>query len=74
MIKFDKLTLYTIEEAAEIVHLSYTTIRKYLKAGRIKGQKVASRWYVSEEDLKRFTLGEVDTPSVVSSNTGDEVK
>jgi predicted site-specific integrase-resolvase len=36
--------------------IGLTTVRAYLKTGRIKGQKVAGKWYVSEDSLKEFFL------------------
>lgn len=68
MIKFDKFALYTIEEATKIMSLSYHTIRKYILNGELEGRKVGTKWYVTEESIKAYLS------SVVSSNTGDEVK
>ncbi len=69
MIKFNNITLYTIEEAAEILPVCHQTIRRYLKNGRLRGQKIGGRWLINEE-----SINELLASPVVSSNTGDEVK
>lgn len=67
--------IYTINEAGEILNLSYHTVRKYILNGRLKGQKVGAKWYVTDESIKRFAFGDAaGAPSVVSSDTGEEVK
>jgi excisionase family DNA binding protein len=48
------LTLFTVEELSEILDIQETTIRKYLRDGKLKGRKLARRWYVSEENLQDF--------------------
>lgn len=69
MIKFDnEPTLYTIEEAMQIVKLSYPTMRNYLKSGKLVGRKVGRLWYISEDSLKELALGTTAGSSVVSSN------
>lgn len=69
MIKFKGITLYTIEEAAEILPVCYQTIRRYIKNGRLRGQKIGGRWLINED-----SINELLASSVVSSDTGDEVK
>ncbi len=69
MIKFDNLTLYTIEETIELVHLSYQTIRNYLASGKLKGRKIASKWYVDDSSIREL----IGSP-VVSSDSVEEVK
>lgn len=48
------IKLYTPAEAAEIVGLSGTTIRKYIQAGKIAGRKHGNTYYIEEDDLKAF--------------------
>lgn len=67
MIKFDNITLYTIEETIELVHLSYQTIRNYLASGKLTGRKIASKWYVDDSSIR-----ELIGSSVVSSDKGGE--
>lgn len=53
-IKVGEMTLYTVEELAEKLDVGTPTIRRYLREGRLKGRKLAKRWYVSEENLKEY--------------------
>lgn len=53
-IKLGDLELFTVEELSEKLGIQERTIRGYLKSGKIKGRKMARRWYVSEESLRDF--------------------
>jgi DNA-binding transcriptional MerR regulator len=53
-IKFESLTLYSILELSERMNITAATLRAYLKGGLLVGRKVAGRWYVSEESLKKY--------------------
>lgn len=64
MIKFDTLTLYTLEETAEKIPVTLATIRKYLREGRLIGQKVGGKWYVDEKSIRAY----YGASSVVSSD------
>ncbi len=48
------LKLYSVEELSEMLDIQETTIRKYLREGKLKGKKLARRWYVSEESLTEY--------------------
>ena len=48
------LTLYDVEELAELLGTQEKTVRKYLRQGRLKGRKLAGRWYVSLDSLKEY--------------------
>lgn len=70
MIKMDNApTLYTIEEAMQIVKLSYPTMLNYLKSGKLVGRKIGRKWYLSEDVLRELALGSNSASSVVSSDT-----
>lgn len=53
-IQVGDMTLYEVEELAEMLGVGAPTIRRYLREGRLKGRKLAKRWYVSEENLKEY--------------------
>lgn len=59
MIKLETTTAYTIKEAAELLHLSEQTVRRYIKTGKIRAQKVGVPYYVTEDTLKEFLNNEV---------------
>ena len=53
-IQLGDMKLYDVEEVAEILSVGEPTIRRYLRQGKLKGKKLAKRWYVSEEALKDY--------------------
>ncbi len=53
-IQVGDMKLYDVEELAEMLSVGLPTIRRYLREGRLKGKKLAKRWYVSEENLKEY--------------------
>lgn len=59
MIKLETTTAYDVKEAAELLHVSEHTVRKYVHNGRLRGQKVGRSIYVTEETLKEFLNNEV---------------
>jgi excisionase family DNA binding protein len=56
------LTLFTVEELSEILDVQETTIRKYLRDGKLRGRKLARRWYVSEESLAEYFRADETEP------------
>lgn len=48
------LTLFTVEELAELLDVQERTIREYLRDGKLRGRKIARRWYVPEESLREY--------------------
>ena len=49
--------LYNMKEAAEVLGVSYTTIKNYHRAGRIKGQRIGRTVEITEAELKKFIEG-----------------
>lgn len=48
------LALYTVEELSETLEIQERTLREYLREGRLKGRKLARRWYVSEDNIREY--------------------
>ena len=48
------MTLYSVPEVSQKLNVTTVTIRNYLRQGKLKGQKVMGRWFISEEDLVEF--------------------
>lgn len=46
--------IYTPEMAAEMLHVSTLTLRKWLRGGQLTGVKVGRQWRIRESDLKLF--------------------
>ena len=52
--KVGSLELYDIEELSKLLAIQQKTIRAMLKEGRLKGRKLARKWYVTEEGLREY--------------------
>lgn len=57
MIKVDDLVVYDVKECAEMLNISQQTVRKYVKSGDLRGQKVGGKQYVTEDTIKEFLKG-----------------
>lgn len=55
-ITFTNLVLYDLKELSKKLNVHIVTLRTYLKEGRLRGQKIGTRWYVSEDSLREFFL------------------
>jgi excisionase family DNA binding protein len=56
MIEIGKVKVFTIEEIAKKFGISTATVRRYLKSGKLSGQRMGVRWYVSENAINEFFL------------------
>ena len=52
------LKVYTLEEVANMLNVSYRSLLTYLKTGKIKGVKIGKTWRISQKNLERFINGE----------------
>ena len=52
--------VFDANDLTEALQLSLRSISRYLNDGRLIGQKVGKRWYVTETNLKRFLTGAKD--------------
>ena len=74
MIELKRVTAYTVKEVAEALHLSEATIRRYVKSGTIKAQKIGRKWYITDEILEDVITGKVtDAPVVSDKETVDDM-
>jgi excisionase family DNA binding protein len=46
--------MYTVEELAELIEMHPRTIRRYIREGKLKANKVGGEWRISEEDVSMF--------------------
>lgn len=51
------MILYSVLEVAKKLEITPTTIRKYLKEGKLKGQKIGNRYFIPEKNIKTFFGG-----------------
>jgi excisionase family DNA binding protein len=54
MITIGKVKVFTVAEIAEKFNLTETSVRSYLKKGRLAGQKMGRSWYISETAIEDF--------------------
>lgn len=47
--------MYSAEELAKILHMSYRGVLLLIRQGRINAVQVGKRWLVSEEELRRIS-------------------
>jgi hypothetical protein len=62
-IKIGSIVLFDIMELSKKLDLNPATLRGYIKSGRLKGQKVGTRWFVSEDGLREFFGESYQAPS-----------
>jgi len=58
MVEIMKEKFYTVEDLIKILPLTETSIRAYLKKGRIKGVKIGNKYYIPKENIQKFLNGE----------------
>jgi excisionase family DNA binding protein len=44
--------IYTVEEAAEYFLVSHETVRRWLKAGKLKATRPGRRWLITESAMQ----------------------
>lgn len=54
----DKISLYTLQEVADIVKMDIMTIYRHRKAGKLQTIKIGSEYRVTQEDLMKYLKGE----------------
>lgn len=52
------IKLYNVEEIAKMLKCTKVIIRTYFKEGKIKGRKITGKWYVTEDNLKKYLSGD----------------
>ena len=54
----NEIRVYTVPDLVKLLQLTPQSVRKYFKEGKIKAQKVGTKWLVSEESIREFLMGE----------------
>ena len=57
MKKIGNTKVYTLEDIAEMLQVTRRTLYNYIKDGKLKANKVANKWIVTEENLNDFIEG-----------------
>ena len=58
-----ELKVYTLDEVAEILHVTKRTMYNYLKHGYLKAVKMGKYWRVTEENLRLFLSHDTSSPT-----------
>jgi len=48
------LKLFDVEELSQLFGIRQATIRKYLRDGKLRGRKLARKWYIPENALQKY--------------------
>lgn len=48
------IKLYSLIELSKILEVTTVTLRNYLLNGRLKGRKMGTRWFVTEDNIKEY--------------------
>ncbi len=50
----DESRVYTMSEALYFLRITYPTLKRRVKEGKLKGKKVAAHWYFRGDDLREY--------------------
>ena len=53
------VNVYSLLEVSELLDITYTTVRKYVKEGKIRSQRVGKGYLVTGESIRSFLNGEI---------------
>jgi len=57
MIEIGDIKAYDVQEIAKMFDMTPQSIRRFIREGRMKGRKVGTRWYVTEEAIRDYLMG-----------------
>lgn len=57
-VKAFTLELYDVRQVAMLFGITERTIMNYVKAGRLRGNKIGGKWRFTKGELERFAKGE----------------
>jgi len=53
-VEIEGIKFYTIPEVAEALKITPQTVRRYLKAGKLKGQRIGRGILITEKNIREF--------------------
>ncbi len=53
-VKIGEVELYSVDELSELFGVQEVTLRRFLREGRLRGRKLARRWYVTAESVREY--------------------
>ena len=52
-----EIELLKVEDISQALNVSMETIRRYVRTGKLKAQKIGRRYYVSKDSFRAFADG-----------------
>lgn len=52
------IRLYSLLELSELLGITDVTLRRYIKQGKLKAQKLGGSYHITEENLKELVSGD----------------
>lgn len=52
------IKMHTSREVAEIIGIHESTVRNYIKKGKLQGARIGANYMVTEENMMKFIQGE----------------
>lgn len=65
---------YNIEQVAEILDVHHKTVRKFIKEGKLRANKLGKQWRISKSDLDLFTNNKDSTADIERSSNDEEIE
>jgi len=56
--ELEGIKLYSLKDLSSELKVSIITLRKYVRNGKLKAQKIGRKLYVSEKNLRAYLHGE----------------
>ena len=53
-IELGNIKIFSISELSKNLNINISTLRKYIKEGKLKSQKLGNKYYITEDNLKHF--------------------
>lgn len=67
-----KEKFYTVDQIAEMLEMHPKTIRKFIREGKLRANKVGKQWRITGNDLSNFTEGNKTSISNITGTKNDE--
>lgn len=55
---FNRDEYLTVPEAARSLQLNEETIRRNVRSGRLKAEKIGNQWFIHKRDVSLFTVAQ----------------
>lgn len=65
---------YNIEQVAEILDVHHKTVRKFIKEGKLRANKLGKQWRISKSDLDLFTNNKDSAVDIERSSNDEEIE